>query len=217
MESIEAAGDIVRCIARNMPSQAYENMRIPIDHRIRGYNFDREAKPKMSQVELTDMSELILKNTDSVFYGFSGHLVLKVHGDLVSRQKHVKLYSLTHPATSISPSVHRGEGTSILAGAIVSSGCYLDDFSRVNKGVIIGHDTTICKCVTIQPGARIGGHCLIGPGSYIGIGATLIQDVTIGENSIVAAGAVVLGEVPPYTLFAGVPARFKKSLPKNNA
>ncbi|MCX6217070.1 sugar O-acetyltransferase [Spirosoma sp.] len=48
--------------------------------------------------------------------------------------------------------------------------------------------------------------------AWIGAGATILPGVTIGENSVVAAGAVVSRDVPPNTVVAGVPAKVVKSL-----
>ena len=47
---------------------------------------------------------------------------------------------------------------------------------------------------------------------WIGAGATILPGVTVGENSIVAAGAVVSKDVPPNTVVGGVPGRVLKSL-----
>jgi acetyltransferase-like isoleucine patch superfamily enzyme len=47
---------------------------------------------------------------------------------------------------------------------------------------------------------------------WIAAGATIIGGVTLGENSVVAAGAVVTRDVPPNSLVAGVPAKVIRSL-----
>ncbi len=49
-------------------------------------------------------------------------------------------------------------------------------------------------------------------GAWIGAGAILLPGVTIGEYSLVAAGAVVTKDVLPYTMVAGVPAKVTKEL-----
>ena len=49
---------------------------------------------------------------------------------------------------------------------------------------------------------HIGHHC------WIGTGTTVLQDVTIGDGAIVAAGAVVTKDIPPYEVWGGVPAKF---------
>jgi acetyltransferase-like isoleucine patch superfamily enzyme len=52
-------------------------------------------------------------------------------------------------------------------------------------------------------------------GAWIGAGAIILQGVTIGECSLVAAGAVVTKDIPPYTMVAGIPAKVVKILNKN--
>ena len=49
-------------------------------------------------------------------------------------------------------------------------------------------------------------------GCWICTGAIILSGVTIGKNSIVAAGSVVNKDIPPYTLVAGVPAKIKRRL-----
>lgn len=50
-------------------------------------------------------------------------------------------------------------------------------------------------------------------GAWIGTGAIILQGITIGEFSVVAAGAVVTKDVPPYAIAAGVPAKVVKNIP----
>ena len=52
---------------------------------------------------------------------------------------------------------------------------------------------------------------LVKRNAWIGAGATILPGVTIGENSIVAAGAVVSRDVPPNTVVAGIPAKIIKT------
>lgn len=61
------------------------------------------------------------------------------------------------------------------------------------------------KTVILQP-------ILIKRNAWIGAGATILPGVTIGENAIVAAGAVVSRDVPPNTVVAGIPAKVVKSI-----
>jgi len=48
--------------------------------------------------------------------------------------------------------------------------------------------------------------------AWIGAAATILPGVTIGENSVVAAGAVVTSDVPPNTVVGGIPAKFLKHI-----
>lgn len=55
-----------------------------------------------------------------------------------------------------------------------------------------------------------GNDILIGNGVWIGSNAIILGPCTIGDNAVIAAGAVVTHDVPPYTVVSGVPARTVK-------
>ena len=65
------------------------------------------------------------------------------------------------------------------------------------RSIVLAHDMTRAK----RAHTRIGRHC------FIGAGAVLLPGVSIGDGSIVAAGAVVTRDVPPRSIVAGSPAR----------
>jgi acetyltransferase-like isoleucine patch superfamily enzyme len=52
--------------------------------------------------------------------------------------------------------------------------------------------------------------------AWIGAAATILPDVTIGENSVVAAGAVVTADVPPNVIVGGVPAKYIRNIDEKN-
>jgi hypothetical protein len=57
-----------------------------------------------------------------------------------------------------------------------------------------------------------GRNLRFGRGAWIAAGAIVLQGVTVGDDAVVAAGAVVTKDVPPRTLVAGVPARVVRAL-----
>ncbi len=57
------------------------------------------------------------------------------------------------------------------------------------------------------PDHEARGPMIIGNDVWIGVGATLLPGVSIGDGAIVSAGAVVAGDVPPYAIVGGIPAR----------
>lgn len=61
-------------------------------------------------------------------------------------------------------------------------------------------------------GSLIPGHIHIKKNAWIGAGATILQGVTVGENAIVAAGAVVSKDVPDNTIVGGIPAKIIKEI-----
>lgn len=72
---------------------------------------------------------------------------------------------------------------------------------------IVGHE------VTVGHNAIIHG-CIIGDRCLIGMGAVIMDDVEIGDGSLIAAGAVLTPgtKVPPRSLFAGIPAKFRREV-----
>jgi serine O-acetyltransferase len=82
-------------------------------------------------------------------------------------------------------------------------------------GVVIGETSEIGNNVTLHQGVTLGGtstqrlkrHPTLEDNVLVGVGAQLIGDITIGENSKVGAGSVVLNSVPPNATVVGVPGR----------
>jgi sugar O-acyltransferase (sialic acid O-acetyltransferase NeuD family) len=209
LEAIVSSGDIVEKVARNMPSLAYSSMRISAIERL-----SRLVKTNSIELEpkIIDAKDMKSPIKEHVFFGFAGPLIKKANETLIRDKGAFSHYSIIHPTAIISDSAILSPGISILAGSIIASGCKIGEFCRINKGVVIGHDSEIESYCTIQPAVKIAGHCLIGSESYIGIGSTLIEDIRIGRGAIVAAGSVVIKDVPDGTMYAGVPAVFKKNL-----
>ncbi|CAN7517916.1 serine O-acetyltransferase [Pararhizobium sp. LjRoot238] len=101
--------------------------------------------------------------------------------------------------------------TDINPAARIGKGIFLDHAT----GLVVGETAVIGDNVSILHGVTLGGtgkegsdrHPKIGNGVLIGAGAKILGNIHIGNCSRVAAGSVVLKEVPPKTTVAGVPAR----------
>jgi len=115
-----------------------------------------------------------------------------------------------HPTARISSRARLGEGTFISANVAISTRTTLGRHVFVNRGALIGHHTTIGDYCTIQPGANIAGAITIGPQTYIGMSATILERKTIGQGCLIAAGSVVVDDLPERVQAMGVPARIVK-------
>ena len=101
--------------------------------------------------------------------------------------------------------------------AEIRSGCYL----IARDKIIIGENSTLAYGTTILTTADPNGPynalavlypykkapVVIGDNVWIGFGAQIMSGVSVGSNSIIAAGAVVTKNVPPYEVWGGIPAR----------
>lgn len=135
---------------------------------------------------------------------------------MLSYRKAHKQYLKGHyfRARKISQKAARKTGIEIHPGAVIGKGFFIDHGS----GVIIGETTIIGDNVTLYQGVTLGGtgketgkrHPTLGDNVMISAGAKVIGSFTIGENSKVGAGSVVLEEVPPNCTVVGVPGRIVK-------
>lgn len=127
-----------------------------------------------------------------------------------------RLYEKKHffLARWISQKGVRKTGIEIHPGAQIGKGFFIDH----GNGVIIGETTIIGDNVTLYQGVTLGGtgkehgkrHPTIGNNVMISTGAKVLGSFTIGDNSKVGAGSVVLNEVPPNSTVVGVPGRVVK-------
>ncbi|MCC8051515.1 MAG: sugar O-acetyltransferase [Clostridiales bacterium] len=95
----------------------------------------------------------------------------------------------------------------------INSGCHFQDQGgiEIGDGAMIGHNVVLATINhDLDPAQNRKNHYApvrIGAHVWIGSNATILPGVAIGEWSVVAAGAVVTKEVPPYTVAGGVPAK----------
>lgn len=137
-----------------------------------------------------------------------------------------KLYVKKHffLARLISQRGVRKTGIEIHPGAKIGKGLFIDH----GHGVIIGETTVIGDNVTLYQGVTLGGtgkehgkrHPTLENNVMVSAGAKVLGSFTIGENSKIGAGSVVLEEVPPNSTVVGVPGRVVKrnnvSVPREN-
>jgi sugar O-acyltransferase (sialic acid O-acetyltransferase NeuD family) len=115
--------------------------------------------------------------------------------------------TLIHPSAQIACNVSIGQGTVVMAGAILNVGATVGEHCIINSGAIIEHDDVLEKYVHISPGAKLGGTTRIGEECHVGIGATVINNVEICSNCTVGAGAVVIKNIMDRGTYVGVPVR----------
>ncbi len=132
---------------------------------------------------------------------------------MLSYRRAHKLYQRGHffRARYISQRAARKTGIEIHPGAEIGKGLFIDHGS----GVIIGETTIIGDNVTLYQGVTLGGtgketgkrHPTLCDNVMVSAGAKILGSFTIGENSKIGAGSVVLEEVPANCTVVGVPGR----------
>lgn len=107
-----------------------------------------------------------------------------------------RLIRVVHPQAWIARGVELGDGTMILAGAIVNSDAVIGENVIVNTAATIDHDCVIEDGVHVAPGCHLCGNVRVGARTLIGIGTVVTPGVRIGRNVIVKAGSRITRDVP---------------------
>ena len=115
--------------------------------------------------------------------------------------------TLVHPSAVVHSSVKLGRGSVVMAGAILAPDATLGVGCIVNHGSVIDHDCTLGDYVHVCPRAALAGGVRVGSASWIGIGSSVLQNLTIGSNATVGAGACVIRSVQDKETVVGVPAQ----------
>jgi acetyltransferase-like isoleucine patch superfamily enzyme len=152
---------------------------------------------------------------------------------------------IVRPGTTIYSDVKVGNNVSFGHNVLVREAVSIGDGARIGTNVVVDGKTAIgsrvsiqtgvyiCTYSTVEDGVFLGPCCvftndkyvaqkpfkLVGPkvkrGASIGANALLFPGVTVGEGAVVGSQAMVNKNVPPRTIFVGIPAKKMKKVPKN--
>ncbi|PLT28021.1 2,3,4,5-tetrahydropyridine-2,6-dicarboxylate N-acetyltransferase [Peribacillus deserti] len=124
------------------------------------------------------------------------------------------------PGAIIRDQVEIGDNAVIMMGASINIGAVIGEGAMIDMNVVLGGRATVGKNCHIGAGSVLAG--VIEPPSakpvvveddvVIGANAVVLEGVTVGKGAVVAAGAIVIEDVPPYTVVAGTPARVIKEI-----
>lgn len=171
------------------------------------------------EIEVIRERDPAIKSNMEVFLYPTFHAILKY------RVAH-KLYKGGHFfwARWISQRTARKTGIEIHPGATIGKGLFIDH----GTGVVIGETAILGDNVTLYQGVTLGGtgkeqgkrHPTLEDNVMVSAGAKILGSFTIGENSKIGAGSVVLGPVPPNCTVVGIPGRIVKKdsvrIPRND-
>ena len=129
------------------------------------------------------------------------------------------------PGAIIRDMVEIGDNAVIMMGAVINIGAVIGEGTMIDMGAILGGRATVGKNCHIGAGTVLAGvieppsaqPVIVEDGVVIGANAVVLEGCRIGKGSVVAAGAVVVDDVPEGVVVAGVPARVIKSVAETAA
>lgn len=132
----------------------------------------------------------------------------KVRERIAEEMGAVRWYTAIHPRACVSDlSVKIGEGTVIMANAVVNPAVKIGRHCILNTASVVEHDNRLGDYVHISVGAKLAGTVTIGQRSWVGIGAVVSNNLTVCADCVVGAGAAVVKNIEEAGTYVGVPAR----------
>lgn len=116
--------------------------------------------------------------------------------------------SLIHPTAVISPSAEVGKGVYIHANAYIWTKVKVRDFCIISPNVVIAHHSNLGEACLVSTLSSVGASINLEERVFIGMGSTIVTGMnSIGRNTIIGAGAVLLKNADEDSVYAGVPAK----------
>jgi len=111
------------------------------------------------------------------------------------------------PSVIVAPGVVVGEGTYVGAGSILSPNARLGNHVLINHHCSIGHDSRLEDYVSVQPGGRISGGCVLAEGASVSSNGVVAPGRRVGRYATVGAASFAVRDVPDGHTVIGTPAR----------
>lgn len=173
---------------------------IPVGNKVLGYEVLGKEEDLPVIIKKESVSGIIVAVGDNV-----------IRSKIVSRIEEncpgLPFINAIHPRAYIAKGVKIADGVVVMVDVYLSADSVIGRHCIASANSVFGHDSVMeefssfMTCVTVGGGARIGAY------ASLNIGSVVVNNATVGEHSIIAAGAVVVKDIPPFSLAMGLPAR----------
>ena len=181
---------------------------------VAGFAVEREY---MKETEMNGLPIVPLESITD-YFGIDNHdvfvAITYVNGNRVRerlmnccRELGYELVSFVSSKASVSPSVTIGSNVMIMENASLQFNVNIGDGAIVWNGVNISHGTKIGKCCWIAPAAAIAGLSQVDDRTFVGVNATVKDEIKIASDNLIGAGAVGIKDInDSFGTYVGCPA-----------
>ncbi|GGW64382.1 sugar O-acyltransferase (sialic acid O-acetyltransferase NeuD family) [Winogradskyella epiphytica] len=170
----------------------------PIGKVIKGYKILGCLEQLPALVEELDINAVVVAVGDN----FTRH---RAYNKIKNLVPHVKFASIIHPSAILASDVKIEEGTVIMANVIINANAKVGKLCILNSASSLGHDSTMSDFSSLASRATIAGNVQIGFCSAICLSVTVIQNIKIGNNTVIGAGSLVIRSIGDLKLAFGNP------------
>jgi sugar O-acyltransferase (sialic acid O-acetyltransferase NeuD family) len=129
---------------------------------------------------------------------------------LLNKFKKINLINLIHPSVLIGQNVRIGKGNIICPNTNINLNTKIGNLCIFNSKNSIDHDNIIANFVSTGPGVTTGGHVIIKESVFLGINASVKNNIILDKNSILAGGSFLRKNTKKNSIYTGVPSKFLK-------
>ena len=210
------AQEIIRYIAeaeKKTPVKLYVNEKEPVDYG--SATVFGEGRSKVVFGDWRELEGILRANAEKI-----ADLVVEndCRNSAIPLLDKKNIKARIEPGAIIREQVEIGENAVIMMGAVINIGAVIGASTMIDMGAVLGGRATVGRHCHIGAGAVLAG--VIEPASavpviveddvLVGANAVVIEGVHVGKGAVVAAGAVVIHDVPENAVVAGCPARVIK-------
>ena len=112
-----------------------------------------------------------------------------------------------HPNVDVPAGCEVGVGSIVLAGVALTAAVTVGSHVVVMPNATLTHDCVLQDFSTVCAGVALGGGVVVGRAAYLGMNASVRENVRVGEGATLGMGAALLVDQPDGETWAGVPAR----------
>lgn len=122
-------------------------------------------------------------------------------------EKKCKIATIIHPFSSIGEEVKIGEGTVVFSGVVIKTSTIIGRGCILNTSCFVEHDSKLKNYVHLSPGVNLAGNVNVGECTWIGVGATVVNNTKITTNCTIGAHSLVLKDILQQGIYFGNPIK----------
>ncbi|MBQ3149845.1 MAG: acetyltransferase [Clostridia bacterium] len=198
-------------LGREVLFQLQEQNKISAEYNILGFCDDNASLhgKSLSDYPVLGGSEYLL-NYDSplcVVIAVGKPHIRRLIYNKISENKNICFPTVTAPGAVCSDRVKIGKGCIIGFFSCMTVDIEIGDFALISNHCNVGHDAVLGDFVTLYPAVHVSGNVHIGTECEIGVGSNIIQGLSLGDRTVIGAGAAVVSDIEGDCTAVGVPAR----------
>lgn len=168
-------------------------------------NFQNLEYREIFNIPILGSLELIeeFKNKDYEYIIAIGNNLIRKK--IADKYSNLIYYTAIHPTAVIGNMVTIEEGTVVMANAVINSYSKIGKHCILNTSCVIEHDNRIGDYIHISVNAKTGGTVIIEECTWLGISATVKNNIFICDNCMIGAGGVVVKNIKEAGIYIGVP------------